>query len=275
VADGYNRERAVYFILFSLVVFLTVLELHADWSRKRNKRYVNVHHVYQHWLQLICEMVSLIECVDSGVFGLLPYWLVGLVSASGGCFDAMILEISGYFFYVLASGHYARIQEQPRWLGPFFVSIATVYTIIHVHLQTLRGYGQGGYNFADALNLVCLIVITVGAIDAIFWRIRKLVLASDNAACSTTKLLPRLMKIGRIVAALNVVLLGASILTLYQNRDESASPPPPSPETWQYNAAPRTRLVVLLITMWWTFHRPCPGLKSKSWLKTSATKPQP
>jgi hypothetical protein len=182
----------------------------------------------------------------------------------------MILEISGY---VLAVGHYTLIREHPRWLAPFFVSIAAVYTLLHVPLQTLRGYYAGHVSalaFVDGLCLVALLVITLGAIDVIFWRIRILVIASDAASCSTTKMLPRLMKIGRIVAVLNVALVGAMIFTIFQNRTSTSAPLQAMPGKWEPQVASLIRLVVLLITMWWTFHRPCPKAKGKSLAQLSS-----
>jgi hypothetical protein len=178
----------------------------------------------------------------------------------------MILEISGY---VLASGHYTLIRERPRWLAPFFVSIAAVYTVLHVPLQTMRGYYSGKVSilaFLDALCLIALLIITLTVIDVIFWRIRKIVIASDAAASSTTKMLPRLMKIGRIVGVLNVALVGAQIFVLFQNRTPTSAPAQASAERWTLSTAPLIRLVVLLITMWWTFHPPCPKARSKSQL---------
>jgi hypothetical protein len=184
-----------------------------------------------------------------------------MFSALGGSCCVAILEISGY---VLAAGHYTLIKEHPRWLAPLFVSVALAYTIIHVPLQTLRGYfGGGSFGFADTLLMTCLILITLGTIDVVFLRIRKVVIASDQNAASTSKMLPRLMKIGRIVAVLNLVLVGALIFTIRGNYNPTTDSPRPDPGEYHVSPAPLTKLLVLLLTVWWTFHPPCPRSKRK------------
>jgi hypothetical protein len=214
--------------------------------------------VQQHWLQLACAFVSLLECFDcSGVLGIHPYWVVGLLSSLGGSFVAMILEVSGY---VLALGHYALIREHPRWLAPLFTCIAMGYTLIHVPLQTIRGLdGRSGFAFADSMTMAVTIATTLTIIDVIFFRIRRHVIESDTNAASSAKMLPRLMKVGRIVAALNVVLIGATAYAVTNNINPNKQTPAPQPGTYTPALQPLIRLVILLVTMWWTFHRPCPS----------------
>jgi hypothetical protein len=254
----------IYLVVWSLVVFFAGLEIHADWSRKRMRKAVNMYHEQQHWLQLACGVVSLLESVDpASVFGINPYWLVGFLGALGGSCDAMILEISAH---VLVSGYYALIRESPRWLVPLFVSIGMGYTLIHVPLQTMRGLQEGsnGLAFADTLNMAMIILISTAIIDVTFLRIRKRVIESDANTAASTKMLPRLMKHGRIILALNIALLGALGYALNNNiANPTSATSAPLPGIYKPTLAPVLRLVILLVTMWWTYHSPCAGSHKK------------
>jgi hypothetical protein len=222
------------------------------------RKSVNMYHEQQHWLQLACGVVSLLESVDpASVFGINPYWLVGLLGALGGSFDAMILEISAH---VLVTGYYALIRESPRWLVPLFVSIGVGYTLIHVPLQTARGLQEGsnGLAFADTINLALTILFTTTIVDVTFLRIRKRVIESDTNTASSTKMLPRLMKHGRIIVVLNIALFAALGYALSNNAaNPSSTTSAPLPGIYKPTTAPILRLAILLVTMWWTYHSPC------------------
>jgi len=274
IALGYSIERAVYLSIYGLVFIFVLLEIRADWARKSFKRSINVYHARQHWLQLLCAFVSLIECVDvSTSFGIWPRWLVGFCGSVGGACDLCILQVSAY---LLTKAHFALVNENPRWLVPVFYGIAGYFAIVHIPLQTVSFHlNAGPYFMIDCLVLASVIVAHIVISDIVFFRIRRAVIVSDNQAPSTSKVLPQLMRIGRKVAAENVFLLGVMIFYLLSMKpNTSLLPVPPTNGSYKLSMPPITRGVVLFITLWWTYHPviPHPQVRVSKGTRSSRTR---
>jgi hypothetical protein len=224
------------------------------------KRSLNQNHVRQHIMQVFCAALGIFESTDShlalGVFS--QQWQVDFLGSLGGSLIVSIIQISTF---LMTRGHYALIQEHPRWLAPVFLCTGVVFFVLHLILGTLS-ISQMNLTVRrlDASVVLIWILVQVILIDIGFCRIRSVVVASDKNSASTNKMLPQYWKIGRIVLCLNLVILSFSFFVAYAlftitNATEQAA---------VFSVRGLVRVLALYCAIWWTFHPPCPKPKERT-----------
>lgn len=260
---GYRNERAVYIALYTYFFVFSAMLLRADWVRVNAKKSVNRRHITQHWLQLGVSFLGIIKSLDpSCAFGIIPAWGAGLIDGIAASMCIFILQISAYS---LALGHFAMLGQQPVWLARVFGALAISFTCVNIPLTTMAGYmGRSNLTFGIGLMDAVVIIVDLIVINVNFWKIRKGVILSDRVSTSATKAAPQLRRALLLVIAINVVLLALAIfLPLSFPPHSYFRAPIPASGAFVLHVSPGL-LMVLLVTLWWTYHPFFPNVAKQS-----------
>jgi hypothetical protein len=255
VAQAYYAERIVWLVVFPILTVFALLMLHQDYARARAKRSLNLYHVRQHVLQVILGVLTTAEAMDYGVFGIYPPWLLGLFGGVNGSLLFACVLISAY---LLARGLHILHNERddPGRLYLVFVGFAVGFGLAHIPIQ-VAGLVLGTPGPLPMIDTLVMCVIGIGTgitVTTVFVRIRKICHSMDAASGSSSKIGPKLRKMGRVVLWLDVVIVLILAVMLAGIKPSAVFVDIPADGSYKVTNSPIIRLLILSLTMFWAYH---------------------
>jgi hypothetical protein len=118
---------------------------------------------------------------------------------------------------------------------------------------------------------MCIIGIgTAITVTTVFFRIRKICLSMDGASGSSSKIAPKLRKMGQVVLWLDVIIFLVLAAMLASIDPNSVFDDVPADGSYEVTIGPIIRLLILSLTMFWAYH-PLYGKKQASQRPTTTS----